>query len=420
MSSIISLSDISSRKNSPENIAASSALLDSISRGQSSIANKPNPNISKGASLIQKKLRPILHKITEELSPTCVNSPKALLNSYQANLSPKRKMYFNFMPPAPKIIQDPEYATKKNTLKVFLKPTDIRIALGASLSGNHDTIKKNTSLGQIKNIHNKMKEESARRMLNNRKGFMYTNELWSAKYYEQVTSVSHLKKNIEGFDKLALKNREQRINDIAQLFASKFQKNGISKVYHDMQKEITEKIKLDKSDDNLSKSESYCRPFSKGTARQFSRGTIFTASTNIFSSEIPSRLGTADKIEKNNTITISHSRNNSALGGSKAKQKEFVKKNYINVKSIIESRKGSLEASHIQDFHSIGSSPHFTLATSESNIIKGNNNTLDSTNIEMTVNSVRGSKKDLAKDSSDNQYAISVSNKMLYILIYHF
>ena len=395
MSSIISISDISSRKNSPENIVISSVLFDSMPQLESSIKNPPNKNISKGASLIQKKLRPILHKITEELSPKYNNSPQKV-NLPQPNLSPKRKKQYNFIPVAPKFVKDPNYVTKKDTLKAFLKPTDIRIALGASLSGNHVKIQKTTSLGEIKSLHNKMKEQSATKLLNNRKGLMFTNELWSEKYYEQVTSVSHLKKNVEGFDKLALKNKEERIKDIADLFLRKFNNNRISKVYHDVQKEITEKIRLHKSDDNLNKSDSCGRPFSKEPTRQFSSGTVFTTSTNAFSSEISSPPGTANHLEKNDNLTSSHSRNNSAIGFYRAQQKEFTRNKYVNVKSLIQSRKSSLEASNFQDFHSIGSTQHFTLLapTSETNIIKRNNNVSDSTNIEMTANSVSGLKKE--------------------------
>ena len=145
------------------------------------------------------------------------------------------------------------------------------------------------------------------------------------------TNAVNLKKKSEGFDKLALKSKEERISDISGLFIKGLRKNEMSKVYYDVQNEISKKIRSN----NLSRLESSgmsSRPFSKGNAtRAFSRGTISTASTNIFSTRIKLRVDSPEKIQRNDFISMSQSPNYSVTN----KKKDFAKNNkYINIRNF--------------------------------------------------------------------------------------
>jgi len=116
----------------------------------------------------------------------------------------------------PVLIKDQSYIKRKKTVDTFLKMKDLEFVLGAKSKETHQ-INRNTSLGEVGVLHNKLKRELLQKEKFKR-GKMYSNELWSTNFYNAIMDVSDLKKKSDLLSKVKFKNIDYRIEEVEEYY----------------------------------------------------------------------------------------------------------------------------------------------------------------------------------------------------------
>ena len=143
----------------------------------------------------------------------------------QSNLkNMKSKLGFSYMPSnLPIIIKDRTYIDRKDTMNAFLRQKDFNHMLGIpeNLTMKASSIPKQVSIEHIQNV-SKVNKDKMVRISNQKRGVMFTNELWSNKYYVEMIKNTGMRKT---FQKLKLKDGlqtiEQRYQQLDHLFKKK-------------------------------------------------------------------------------------------------------------------------------------------------------------------------------------------------------
>ena len=148
----------------------------------------------------------------------------------QLNPMNKRKSRsgFAYMPSEmPIVIKDKTYIDRKDTLNTFLKKKDFNFVLGIpeTLTMKTVSLSRHVSLEQVQNV-SKVNKDKMIRINNQKTGVMYTNELWSQKYYLQMIKKTGMRNN---FDRVKLKDElqsaELRYQQLDNIFKKKREKD---------------------------------------------------------------------------------------------------------------------------------------------------------------------------------------------------
>jgi len=118
----------------------------------------------------------------------------------------------------PIIIKDAGYLKRKLTFDTFLRQKDLEILLGISnATSKATTVDRGTTINNIKVLHSKMRHELDSK-IRQKKGKMYSNELWSIDYYSNVISTSSLKKKYDNIMGLKYKSIDEKNHEFEEFY----------------------------------------------------------------------------------------------------------------------------------------------------------------------------------------------------------